>query len=139
MNNSVNTYERKKPATIKFVYQYPFHPKPEGKIDYLNQMRIEKEKRKLITNKKSNDKDSRNKVNNLKWEKEFNSQNGTFIENVNFVKEKAKIMDNELKQNQKIFNLYGGVKNNPKIANKISNLLIDSIEAKLSILNTVEN
>ena len=139
LNNSVNTYERKKPATIKFVYQYPFHPKPEGKIDYLNQMRIEKEKRKLITNTASNDKDSRNKVNNLKWEKEFNSQNGTFIENVNFVKEKAKIMDNELKQNQKILNLYGGVKNNPKIANKISNLLIDSIEAKLSILNKFEN
>ena len=139
LNNSVNTYERKKPATIKFVYQYPFHPKPEGKIDYLNQMRIEKEKRKLITNTAFNDKDSRNKVNNLKWEKEFNSQNGTFIENVNFVKEKAKIMDNELKQNQKILNLYGGVKNNPKIANKISNLLIDSIEAKLSILNKFEN
>ena len=57
------------------------------------------------------------------------------MENVIYVKEKARIMDNEVKKNAKILKLYGGVKNNPEIGQKISNLLIDSIEAKLSILN----
>ena len=57
------------------------------------------------------------------------------MENIIYVKEKAKIMDNEVKKNEKILKLYGGVKNNPQIGQKISKLLIDSIEAKLSILD----
>ena len=61
------------------------------------------------------------------------------MENVNFVKEKARIIDDELRKNQKMLDLYGGVKNNPNIAKKISNLLIDSIEAKLSILNKFDS
>lgn len=138
LNNSINTYKRKKALSpIKIIY--PLHPKPDGKIDYLLEMRVEKEKQKLKRNTLSNDNETKNKGNNLKWEKEIKSEKGTFIENVNFVKEKARIMDDELRKNQKMLDLYGGVKNNPNIAKKISNLLIDSIEAKLSILNKFDS
>ena len=44
-------------------------------------------------------------------------------------------MDEEAKMNQQFLKYNGGVKNNPEIGQKISNLLIDSIEAKLSIIN----
>ena len=138
LNNSINTYKRKKPLSpIRIIY--PLHPKPDGKIDYLLEMRAEKEKQKLKRNILSNDNEAKNKGNNLKWEKEIKSEKGTFMENVNFVKEKARIMDDELRKNQKMLDLYGGVKNNPNIAKKISNLLIDSIEAKLSILNKLDS
>ena len=138
LNNSINTYKRKKALSpIRIIY--PLHPKPDGKIDYLLEMRVEKEKQKLKRNTFSNDNEAKKKGNNLKWEKEIKSEKGTFIENVNFVKEKARIMDDELKKNQKMLDLYGGVKNNPNIAKKISNLLIDSIEAKLSILNKFDS
>jgi hypothetical protein len=138
LNNSINTYKRKKPLSpIRIIY--PLHPKPDGKIDYLLEMRVEKEKQKLKRNTLSNDNEAKNKSNNLKWEKEIKSEKGTFMENVNFVKEKARIMDDELRKNQKMLDLYGGVKNNPNIAKKISNLLIDSIEAKLSILNKLDS
>ena len=70
-----------------------------------------------------------------KWNKALNREEGTVMENIMYVKEKAKVMDNEVKHGEKIIELYGGVQNNPEMGKKISNLLIDSIEAKLSILN----
>ena len=38
---------------------------------------------------------------------------------------------------EKILNLNGGIENNPELGQKVSSLLIDSIEAKLSILNKI--
>ena len=38
---------------------------------------------------------------------------------------------------EKILNLSGGIENNPELGQKVSSLLIDSIEAKLSILNNI--
>ena len=134
LNDSINLIHKKKIfSPIRLAY--PLHPKPKTKIDYLSELRIEKEKKQLKRNAFSNEKDNLEENNNLKWEKAINCEKGTFMENVIYVKEKAKIMDNEVKKKEKILKLYGGVKNNPEIGQKISNLLIDSIEAKLSILN----
>jgi len=36
---------------------------------------------------------------------------------------------------EQIIKINGGMKNNPEIGQKLSNLIINSIEAKLSILN----
>ena len=134
LNDSINLIHKKK-INSPIRLAYPLHPKPKTKIDYLSELRIEKEKKKLKRNAFSNEKDNKEDNNNLKWEKAINSEKGTFMENIIYVKEKAKIMDNEVKKNEKILKLYGGVKNNPQIGQKISNLLIDSIEAKLSILD----
>ena len=38
---------------------------------------------------------------------------------------------------EKLMKLNGGIGNNPSMGKKVSNLLIDSIEAKLSILNKI--
>ena len=129
-NNSMTLNGQKKSFSPQI---YPVHSKPLTKIDYLNEIKI-----KLSKNSLSNDNGDNKrkiKINNLKWEKAINSEKGTFIENVKFVNEKAKVMDDEIKINEKILKVYGGVKNNPEIREKVSNLLIDSIEAKLSILN----
>ena len=128
-NNSISLNEHKKAFSPKV---YPLHPKPLTKINYLNEVKM------MNGNSISNDiGDNKRiiKINNLKWKKEINCEKGTVIENVNFVKEKAKAIDDEIKKNEKILKVYGGVENNPEIREKVSNLLLDSIEAKFSILN----
>ena len=138
LSNSINSIEKKNSfSPLRIIY--PVHPKPKTKIDYLSELRNEKEKKKLKRNALSSEKNNNNTneqvVNNVKWEKAINNEKGTFMENINIVKEKAKVMDDEVKKKEKILKLNGGVQNNPEIGEKISNLIIDSIEAKLSILN----
>ena len=142
-NDSIKSIEKKNSLSpIKIVY--PFHPKPQTKIDYLSEMRIEKEKKKgkhknMIRNALSNQKNDSDfndqALNSERWEKVFNSDRGSLMENINLVKEKAKIIEDEVKQKEQILKFNGGVVNNPEIGQKISDLIIDSIEAKLSILN----
>ena len=138
LNNSIYINEKKNSfSPLRIIY--PVHPKPKTKIDYLSELRNEKEKKKLKRKALSSEKNDNNSneqvVNNAKWEKAINNEKGTFIENINLIKEKAKVMDDEVKKKEKILKLNGGVQNNPEIGEKISNLIIDSIEAKLSILN----
>ena len=139
LNNSLDEKKKKKPIFLKHPV-FPLHPKVETKIDYLTDKRKEKEikilKRNALSSEKNED-DGKKEINIEKWEKVINNENGTILENVNNVKEKAKIMEEEAKMNQQFLKYNGGIKNNPEIGQKISNLLIDSIEAKLSIINTL--
>ena len=117
---------------------FPLHPKPETKIDYLVELRNEKEKQKKKKSEVSSEKKDNNKqikLNVVKWDKAITCERGTVIENINYVKERAKVIDNDIKKKQKLLDYNGGVKNNPEMGDKITNMIIDSIEAKLSILN----
>ena len=137
LNNSLDAKKKAKPIFLKHPV-FPLHPKIETKIDYLTEKRKEKQikilKRNALSSEK-NEEEGKNEINIAKWEKVINSENGTVLENLNNVREKAKKMDEEAKMNQQFLKYNGGVKNNPEIGQKISNLLIDSIEAKLSIIN----
>ena len=145
MNDSYKSIENKKSLSpIRIVF--PVHPKPQTKIDYLSEMRIEKEKKKekkknlkrnALSSQKTDDNINDKALNNEKWEKVFKNDKGSLMQNINIVKEKAKIIDDEVKKKEKILKINGGVENNPEIGQKISDLIIDSIEAKLSILNKV--
>ena len=116
---------------------YPLHPKPEKKIDYLEEFRNEKEKKNSSDKNENNEEQLNN--NTIKWEKAMNNNKGNLIENINYVKEKAKVLDDNLKKKEKVLKLNGGIEKNPEMGQKISDLLIDSIEAKLSILSKVNN
>ena len=72
-----------------------------------------------------------------KWNTIINKFDGNIIENVNYIKQKADNLEKEAFIKEKILNLNGGIENNPELGQKVSNLLIDSIEAKLSILNKI--
>ena len=129
MNTNFNDNKKLLSPSLKIVY--PVHPKPDKKIDYLSELRNEKEKRNALSREKSENEE----LKAIKWEKALNSNKGNIIENINIVKEKAKVLDDDIKNKEKVLKLNGGVKNHPEIGDKISNLIIDSIEAKLSILN----
>jgi hypothetical protein len=129
MNTDFNDNKKLLSPSLKIVY--PVHPKPDKKIDYLSEFRNEKEKRNALSREKSEN----DELKAIKWEKALNNNKGNIIENINIVKEKAKVLDDDIKHKEKVLKLNGGVKNHPEIGEKISNLIIDSIEAKLSILN----
>ena len=57
------------------------------------------------------------------------------MDNIGIVIKKADDLDREADKTEKKLLFSGGVANNPKLGKKVSNLLLDSIQAKLSILN----
>ena len=124
LNNSLSPKRSKKRL-------FPLHPKSKIKIDYLTEMITKKEKKKSL----SSDKDLKEDFNKEKWDKEINDKSGSVTENINLIKEQAKIMDNKVRQKEQYLKLNGGVENSPEVGQEMSKLIIDSIGAKLSILN----
>ena len=110
---------------------FPLHPKSKIRIDYLTEMIIKKEKKRSL----SKDKDLNEDFNKEKWNKEINDKSGNVIENIDYIKQQAKLIDHKVKQKEQYLKLTGGVENNPEVGNEMSELIIDSIGAKLSILN----
>ena len=110
---------------------FPLHPKSKTRIDYLTEMITKKEKKKSL----SNEKDLNEDFNKEKWNKEINDKNGNVLENIDYIKQQAKLIDNKVKQKEQYLKLTGGVENNPEVGNEMSELIIDSIGAKLTILN----
>ena len=70
-----------------------------------------------------------------KWNKIINKFKGNFLNNVNNIQEKVDKIDREVKTKEKKLKIEGGMGNNPELGMEVSNLLIESIEAKLSILS----
>ena len=107
------------------------------KIDYLQDL---KNKRKEKEEKERNKSASPiQNSNSKKWNKMIKSKNGNIIDNVNSVKREAEYLEKEAEENEKLLKIKGGIVRNPELGEKISSLLIDSIQAKLSILNHIEN
>ena len=111
---------------------------PEKKPDYLQEIINKKEERKRVMSSKERE-NSNYEIDNInkkskKWEKEINNKSGSLIENINNVQEKAKIIDQEADLKEKLLHVNGGIENNPELGRKVSNLLIDSIQAKINIL-----
>ena len=112
------------------------HPKPEKPIDYLTQMIIEKEKNK----NKSMQEYTEDSV-DLKpsIEKKIISRNEKREENIidalKMVKAQTESIDNKVQQKKQILKLNGGYLNNPKLGDEVGDLLIESIQTKLNIMN----
>jgi hypothetical protein len=111
---------------------------PEKKPDYLQEIINKKEEKKRVMSSKERE-NSNYEIDDInkkskKWEKEINNKGGSLIENINNVQEKAKIIDQEADLKEKLLHVNGGIENNPELGRKVSNLLIDSIQAKINIL-----
>ena len=77
------------------------------------------------------------KKENLKWEKMIKNKNGSIKQNIQNVKIKAEHLEQLANEKEKILKVNGGIEKNPELGQKVSDLLIDSIHAKLSILNSI--
>ena len=114
--------------------------KLDNKIDFLKRMynnktyKINKNMNKNIHKSFSFENvKNRNKRNNDEFLREKNNH----LDNIRDIKRKADILDKEADKNEKILMINGGIANNPKLGRKVSNLILDSIQAKLSILNEI--
>lgn len=107
---------------------------PDKPINYL----IEEKKKREIKNEQLKQSSHLNTDNN-KWNKMLTGNKRPLMENVTQVKIKAEILETEAKQKEQFLKLNGGSERYPEIGEKVSSLLIDSIKAKLSILNSVSN
>ncbi len=104
------------------------HPKPDKPIDYLTQMILNKEKNKSNGENKEN-KEQKNKLNIE------NEENGNIIDTIKMVKAHSENIDNKVQQKKQMLKLNGGYLNNPKLGDEVGDLLIESIQAKLNIMN----
>lgn len=116
---------------------------PGKRPDYLREIINKKEIQSRAMSSKKNEGENGGEVKKedkgKKWEKAINNNGGTLIENINNVKVKANSLEKEAEMKEKLLKLSGGIENNPQLGKKVSNLLIESIEAKLSILKKVNN
>ena len=118
-----NSVDRKKKLII-----------PNKKIDYLKDF-IKKRKQSEI----NSDNENSIRKEKEKWDKIIKDNKSTFKQNIQAVKIKAGYLEQLANEKQKILKINGGIEKNPELGQKISDLLVDSIQAKLSILNSIEN
>ena len=113
---------------------------PDKKPNYLREMMNKKEEKNRSMSTKSREGEDEGLYINQKskkWEKAINNNNGSLMENIHNIKEKANILEKNAEMKEKLLKLNGGIESNPELGKKVSNLLIDSIEAKLSILKKI--
>ena len=126
----------KRPKRIKISpsFDNKEHKHKDKKIDYLKEILLKRGQRKSMSN---NNILLTPKNTTEKWNKIINKFKGNFLNNVNNIQEKVDKIDREVKTKEKKLKIEGGMGNNPELGMEVSNLLIDSIGAKLSILNKI--
>ena len=137
-NNSDSSNEIliKRPKKIKISpsFENKEHKPQDKKIDYLREVVAKFGQKKSMSNQNIL---LTPKNTTEKWNKIINKFKGNFLNNVNNIQEKVDKIDREVKTKEKKLKIEGGMGNNPELGMEVSNLLIDSIGAKLSILNKI--
>ncbi len=67
----------------------------------------------------------------------INNEKYSLIENVEQIKIKANLLEEHAKMKEKFLHLNGGSEKNPELGENVSNMLIDAIKAKLTILENI--
>ena len=76
---------------------------------------------------------------NTNWNKLLKDKNASLFENLENVKNKADYLEQKASENEKILVVNGGFSRNPKLGKKVTNLLINSIHAKMCILDNFDS
>ncbi len=116
----------------KIRHNYKLHPKPDKPIDYLKEI-IKKKKNKGT--KIHVDIGVGDIFAGLKNGKNDNNGNSQIIETLDMVKSKTNAIDRKVIEKKEFLKVKGGYINNTKLGDEVGNLLIESIQTKLSLLN----
>ena len=128
--NEIKSMMNKKTKKILKPIQI-LHPKPDKPIDYLTEMILDKNNKKS----KSNDKEKKTDDNINNIIRKNKEKGGNIIESLKMVKAQAETIDNKVQQKKQMLKLNGGYLNNPQLGDEVGDLLIESIQNKLSIMN----
>ena len=107
---------------------------PSIQKDYLSEI---KEMNSKVNSSSNLIKDEENYVKSSakKWDKIVNDKNMSYIENINLAKDKVDILESKAVETEKLLRAQETNSNNIELNKKVTNLYIDSINAKLSLLN----
>ena len=112
------------------------HPKPDKPLDYLTQMIVEKEKNKNKSIKENYEESFEIKDNlDIKKKSRNDQKEDNIIDALKMVKAQTENIDNKVQQKKQMLKLNGGYLNNPKLGDEVGDLLIESIQNKLNIMN----
>jgi len=109
---------------------YILHPKPEKPIDYLQ----EKRKKCLSPNPGKNQK----KYININLNKKVVDKQD-LLENIKQAKMQTELLDNQVKQKNQLIKYNGGYEKNPDLGDEVGNMIIESIQAKLELIQKLSS
>ena len=125
-NNSSILYAKNENPNMRSKSADKKH-KPLKKLpDYLTEMRLEKDKER-------NNNISQRKHKEYNWDNML--KNGNLAENLEKIRKKAEVLENKAKMNEQLLNSNGN--DDIELQQKVSDCLIDAVNAKLSILNNI--
>jgi hypothetical protein len=111
---------------------------PDIKNNYLKD--IKKTKDYLYNNESNelNEEDNYVKSSSKKWDKFINESNDSnLVENINKARNKIQKLEYDALQNEKLLKSQNDI-NNVELNKKVSNLIIDSIQAKITLLQQMK-
>ena len=120
----------------KKKHNYLLHPKPEKPIDYLKEIFKGKKGNKLIKEKKEQGvgeimADLNEESNTIKGRNQI-------MDTLDMIKSKTSAIEQKVTEKKDIMKVKGGYINNTNIGDEVGNLLIESIQTKLSLLNKLK-
>ena len=119
--------------------------KTEIKIDYRLQSKtinkienIENKKKKVSFVENYLEDSKRNSNKNMDWEKYLYDEDN-IVTNIKNIKGQIEGLDNNAEMKKEILRINGGFLNNQKLGSELSNILINSINGKISIIKAMNN
>ena len=115
-------------------FNYHLHPKPEKPIDYLKE---------IMKGKKGNQKGEKKEqgvgemLAELSDDNKINGRN-QIIDTLDMIKSKTDAIDQKVSEKKEVMKVKGGYINNTNIGDEVGDLLIESIQTKLSLLNKLK-
>ena len=132
-NNKNKITKSLESSEIKKKFNYQLHPKPEKPIDYLKE---------IMKGKKGNQKEKKEQgvgemLAELNEDNKIKGRN-QIIDTVDMIKSKTNAIDQKVSERKEYMKVKGGYINNTNIGDEVGNLLIESIQTKLSLLNKLK-
>ena len=119
---------------------------PNIKNDYLKEIKKDISKKEIndkIYNSENNiglnDEENYVKISSKKWDKLINeSKNTSLVDNINRARNKIEKLEYEALQNEKLLKSQDDINKSVELNKKVSNLIIDSIQAKITLLQQMK-
>ena len=124
------------PNDNKKKHNYLLHPKPEKPIDYLKEIFKGKKGNKLVKEKK--DQGVGEIIADLNEESKTIKGRNQIMDTLDMIKSKTSAIEQKVTEKKDIMKVKGGYINNTNIGDEVGNLLIESIQTKLSLLNKLK-
>ena len=120
----------------KKKHNYLLHPKPEKPIDYLKEIFKGKKGNKLVKEKK--EQGVGEIIADLNEESKTIKGRNQIMDTLDMIKSKTSAIEQKVTEKKDIMKVKGGYINNTNIGDEVGNLLIESIQTKLSLLNKLK-